>query len=189
MMSHWLRPVFHGSLCVERHILSNHQLKKPPTLFIIFQIFTAFAHLRHMVSRRKVLWRDIELCVSRFPFLFQFLIAQSLISLGLCRFAHLRFMCKYACGMCARLGLLITKCALSRCLNTHNPHPHTVTACIFASSLDRVNFPFANPQTHLSSSPPPAPTKILQTLPQTSGLTPLLQQAAFQVGCWIESSY
>lgn len=55
MTLHRPRPVFHGSLCVESSILSNHQLKKPPTLFITFHIFTMFAHLRHMISREKVL--------------------------------------------------------------------------------------------------------------------------------------
>lgn len=132
-----MRPVFHGSLCVERSILRNDRLKKPPTLSVIFQIFTLFAHLRHMISRRKVLWRDLELHVSHFPFSFQVLIARGLISLGLCWFAHLRFMCKYACGMCARLGLLITKCALSVFKYTQSTSTDTpLWACIFASSLE-----------------------------------------------------
>lgn len=46
--------------------------------------FAVFAHVKHMISRKRVLGRDRELDVFHFLFLFLFLIAQSLISLGLC---------------------------------------------------------------------------------------------------------
>lgn len=148
-----------------------------------------FAHVKHMISRKRVLGRDRELDVFHFLFLFLFLIAQSLISLGLCWFAHWRFMCKYACGMCARLGLLITKCAFSvfKYTQSTSRHDYGLTICLF--SRIRLIFPWLILKPIKFSSPHPHTHKKLQTLLQTSGLALLLQQAALQAGCWSEGPY
>lgn len=147
-----------------------------------------FAHVKHMISRKRVLGRDRELDVFHFLFLFLFLIAQSLISLGLCWFAHWRFMCKYACGMCARLGL-ITKCAFSvfKYTQSTSRHDYGLTICLF--SRIRLIFPWLILKPIKFSSPHPHTQKKLQTLLQTSGLALLLQQAALQAGCWSEGPY
>lgn len=154
MTSHCLRPVFHGSL-LKGAFLSKHQWRSPP-LYIIFHILHHVCPLEAYDTRR-VLWGDRELCVSHFPFLFQFLIAQSLISLGLCWFAHWRFMCKYACGMCACLGLLITNCAFLafKCIQSTSTCDYGL--CIYLFS--RIGLVFPSRNLRLIKFPTPTPSK------------------------------
>lgn len=149
-----------------------------------------FAHLKHMINRKKVLGRDRELYVFHFLFLFLFLIAQSLISPGLCWFAHWRFMCKYACGMCARLGLLITKCAflVFKYTQSTSTHDYGLTICLFSRIglifpwliLKPIKFSSPHPHTHTKKIANP-------TTDQWACL--LLQQGALQAGCWSEGPY
>lgn len=87
---------------------------------------------------------------------------------------------------CVHAWASLSQSVLSRCLNTHNPHRHMIMGlriCLF--SRIRLIFPLLI----LKPIKSPTPTKKLQTLPQASGLTLLLQQAALQAGCWSEGSY